>query len=290
MSIHYIYITTNLINNKKYLGQRKSQNTNINKDYYLGSGTMLLLAIKKYGKNNFSKEIIFTCDNRKEIDLAEIKYIKEYNCLNNKDYWYNLSPGGQNWRKDHSNYVSEVMKSYYSNPVNKANLLKATAKKFGFNTYDEYLIDKENKEIDRKRLSKLIRIKKQQVMVLKQNDIKRYKNSSEYKALAKNKRVTASRNTLSNAQSRISHKQKLDKDNVIKMRKHNNPLYNFLLNNNLYPFKENIKDIYFLASYRTKRIKDINRVNDKLLILATELKERHDIILDVNLFLILYGN
>ena len=48
-----IYLTTNLINNKKYLG-RDSQN----RKTYLGSGKLLKLAILKYGVENFKKEII----------------------------------------------------------------------------------------------------------------------------------------------------------------------------------------------------------------------------------------
>lgn len=41
----FIYITTNLINGKKYIGQKKGYN-----DTYLGSGKILKLAIKKYGR------------------------------------------------------------------------------------------------------------------------------------------------------------------------------------------------------------------------------------------------
>jgi hypothetical protein len=45
-----IYITTNLINNKKYIGADKNNNPK-----YLGSGLIIKLAIKKYGKNNLQK-------------------------------------------------------------------------------------------------------------------------------------------------------------------------------------------------------------------------------------------
>jgi hypothetical protein len=53
--IGYIYITTNLINNKKYIGQHKSKSFDLN---YLGSGKLIVEAIKKYGKDNFKTEVI----------------------------------------------------------------------------------------------------------------------------------------------------------------------------------------------------------------------------------------
>ncbi len=47
-----IYQTTNLINNKIYLGQHKTNNPY---DSYYGSGTALINSIKKYNKHNFKK-------------------------------------------------------------------------------------------------------------------------------------------------------------------------------------------------------------------------------------------
>ena len=61
-----IYKTTNLINNKIYIGQDSRNNP-----YYYGSGTIITLAIKKYGKNNFKKEILETCNNKK-IEQTEL--------------------------------------------------------------------------------------------------------------------------------------------------------------------------------------------------------------------------
>jgi hypothetical protein len=50
---HYIYKTTNLINGKIYIGKRSHENPE--KDRYLGSGRVLIQAIKKYGRENFKK-------------------------------------------------------------------------------------------------------------------------------------------------------------------------------------------------------------------------------------------
>ena len=51
----FVYITTNMINGKKYIGKRK-YSTGWEK--YLGSGKYLKNALKKYGKYNFIKRNI----------------------------------------------------------------------------------------------------------------------------------------------------------------------------------------------------------------------------------------
>ena len=88
----FVYITTNHINNKKYIGQKKYDNRGIWKNY-LGSGVIIKQAIKKYGKENFSKEIIAEAKTKKELDKLERFYIKKYNAVKSNDY-YNVAKGG----------------------------------------------------------------------------------------------------------------------------------------------------------------------------------------------------
>ena len=95
----YIYITTNLINGKKYIGQHRSKVFDfIN---YKGSGKILKRAFKKYGKSNFKCELLESinniptiCDTAKELNESEIYYIKYYNCILSDEY-YNMAEGGQ---------------------------------------------------------------------------------------------------------------------------------------------------------------------------------------------------
>lgn len=54
--MYYVYKVTNNINGKFYIGKRKHDDPV--KDSYMGSGKLILAAIDKYGKNNFTKEII----------------------------------------------------------------------------------------------------------------------------------------------------------------------------------------------------------------------------------------
>ena len=89
--MYEIYLTTNLINGKKYIGQHKISKQ---KDYYLGSGKILRDAIKKYGHQNFKKTQIELCDTIEQANERERYWIKFYNAVNDENF-YNLSEGGQ---------------------------------------------------------------------------------------------------------------------------------------------------------------------------------------------------
>lgn len=88
----YIYKTTNLLNNKIYVGQHKVDDDSFDTSY-LGSGKLLLEALKKYGRNNFKCEIIEWCASQDELNEKEIYYI---DLLKSKVTFgnYNMSDGG----------------------------------------------------------------------------------------------------------------------------------------------------------------------------------------------------
>lgn len=87
----FIYITTNLVNGKRYIGQRVF---NSDWKYYLGSGTLIKKAIKKYKRFNFKRDIIAIGYNQDELNNLEINYIKDYNAVTFNDY-YNIADGGK---------------------------------------------------------------------------------------------------------------------------------------------------------------------------------------------------
>jgi group I intron endonuclease len=91
--IGFIYLTTNKVNNKKYIGQRHYHSNSKADDRYLGSGLLILKAIRKYGAENFSREILEECETQEELDLAEKKWIKEYNAVADRNF-YNIAEGG----------------------------------------------------------------------------------------------------------------------------------------------------------------------------------------------------
>lgn len=69
---HYIYKTINKINGKYYIGIHSTDNVD---DGYLGSGTVLKRAIKKYGKENFSHIILEFFNSRQELSKAEMDMV-----------------------------------------------------------------------------------------------------------------------------------------------------------------------------------------------------------------------
>lgn len=89
MKFNYVYVTTNLLNNKKYIGSHCTDNID---DGYLGSGRALLKAIKKYGKTKFKREILESFDNSLSARKKEGFYINKIETLTPKGY--NLSPLG----------------------------------------------------------------------------------------------------------------------------------------------------------------------------------------------------
>ena len=69
-----IYKTINLVNGKFYIGQSKNNNSN-----YYGSGNLIKKAIKKYGKENFRKEILCICNSPQELNEQEKFWINKCN-------------------------------------------------------------------------------------------------------------------------------------------------------------------------------------------------------------------
>ena len=91
---YYIYRIINNINHKTYIGQHKCCKSLLVEDGYMGSGVILKKAQKKYGIENFSKEIITIAISRSEANVLEKFYIAKerkentYGC-------YNIADGGQ---------------------------------------------------------------------------------------------------------------------------------------------------------------------------------------------------
>lgn len=84
-----IFMVENLVNGKKYIGKQVND-----KPSYMGSGIILKAAIKKYGKENFRKEILEYCNTKEELNAREIYWIDRYDAVNS-DMFYNLALGGQ---------------------------------------------------------------------------------------------------------------------------------------------------------------------------------------------------
>ena len=87
MMEYIIYKTTNILNNRFYIGMHSTENVD---DGYLGSGRRIKAEIKKYGKENFVKEILEYLPTRealceREADLVCEELMQNPLCLNLKN-------------------------------------------------------------------------------------------------------------------------------------------------------------------------------------------------------------
>ena len=81
----YVYIITNIINGKKYIGS--SRKPQIDEDYY-GSGRAIKDALKKYGRNSFTRDILW----QGEGDARDIEsyWLEHFNAKNSPQF-YNMT-------------------------------------------------------------------------------------------------------------------------------------------------------------------------------------------------------
>lgn len=96
--VNIIYKIENKINGKIYIGftSQPFKNRIAQHKYSAKKGAKhaLAKAIRKYGWENFDKEIIYTLKENEKPDDIEIEYIKKYNSLANGGYGYNRTNGG----------------------------------------------------------------------------------------------------------------------------------------------------------------------------------------------------
>jgi group I intron endonuclease len=120
-----IYKTINLCNGKFYVGRDKHDNPK-----YFGSGILINQAIKKYGIENFRKEILEVCEND-DLDIKEKFWIKKLNAQN-LEIGYNIADGGHN---------DFTMNDYVKEKISKTLKGKYTGEKafrYGLKLSDEH--------------------------------------------------------------------------------------------------------------------------------------------------------
>lgn len=116
----YIYMTTNTVNGKRYIGKHKASKFT---KTYRGSGKILVQAFKKYGFDKFDVELLEECEDLEQLNKREEYWIAKYNACDS-DEFYNIRWGGQGGdvalflpkermqeiRKDHSEYIKDRLK------------------------------------------------------------------------------------------------------------------------------------------------------------------------------------
>ena len=92
---YFLYKSINNINGKIYIGVHQTNDLN---DEYMGSGQAIKDAIRKYGKENFSREILYRFKNSDSMYFCE-EIIVNQEFINQKNT-YNLNLGGYGgWQK-----------------------------------------------------------------------------------------------------------------------------------------------------------------------------------------------
>lgn len=112
--LYLIYQTTNLLNNKIYIGKHQTNNLD---DGYIGSGKHLNRAIKKYGLENFKTEILFKFDTEQEMNAKEAELVTEDFC--SREDTYNICVGGQGgWSYVNKNIKRNPLPGYKAGLAN----------------------------------------------------------------------------------------------------------------------------------------------------------------------------
>jgi group I intron endonuclease len=93
--IHYLYVITDNLHSKKYIGQT----INLKQRWIAHKTvkpTILYIdrAIKKYGIQNFTYQIVAFCETQRDADCAE-QFLINIHDSRNKSKGYNIKPGGK---------------------------------------------------------------------------------------------------------------------------------------------------------------------------------------------------
>jgi hypothetical protein len=122
----FVYIITNLTNNKKYIGKKhfwtrqKDRKTGRRKTLesdwknYFGSCDELNEDVKTLGREHFLREILYLCPHKKSMSYYETYEQFKRNVLLSEDY-YNTNIGGTFYMSESERIYGAVLKSskYY---------------------------------------------------------------------------------------------------------------------------------------------------------------------------------
>ena len=122
--IGFVYLITNLSNNKKYIGKKlfyskkvtqknlKKKKVKIESDWksYFGSCEELKEDVKTLGQDKFKREIIHLCKSKGVLNYLELAEQVKHNVLLRDDY-YNSFVGSKIHRSHLEKYLQEVLEA-----------------------------------------------------------------------------------------------------------------------------------------------------------------------------------
>lgn len=136
---YFIYKHINNINGKVYIGQTRQNPPSLRwaggiQAYTYNSPTKFSNAIKKYGWENFSHEILCECT-EKDVDDLEKYYIAFYNSTND-NFGYNIEYGGNALKKVPLETIEKHRQAGYNHTITEQgrfNISQARKKMVGWN-------------------------------------------------------------------------------------------------------------------------------------------------------------
>lgn len=120
MPVYAVYKATNTINNKSYIGvdsrwpHRKSTHKNESKST---SKLYFHRALRKYGFDSFTWEVLYECESRADIMDAERFYIKLFNTFGENGYNSNIGGGGMTGSNHTAASREKISKGKKNNPT-----------------------------------------------------------------------------------------------------------------------------------------------------------------------------
>lgn len=159
--IGFVYLTTNIINGKIYIGQHILSGNKKWNATYLGSGTLMEKAIKKYGRENFKRKILKVCFNINQLNGYETYYTLKYNPKLDCKIGYNqiIGPSKVCGNKNPTNYPSirkkmiEVNRKTTSDPEYRKR--QSEIMKEYYKTHKPTFLGRKHSEESKKKMSEI---------------------------------------------------------------------------------------------------------------------------------------
>lgn len=111
----YVYKTTDLLNNKIYIGQHHKNVFDIR---YIGSGTRIRARQREIGKRNFKVEVIEWCETLEKLCEREIYWITYYDATN-PEIGYNVLRDQADNKRSNKKYYCRGLITYHNDELNK---------------------------------------------------------------------------------------------------------------------------------------------------------------------------
>lgn len=142
--IGWIYLTTNLVNGKIYVGKHEIlENKKLNATY-IGSGRLFKRALKKYGEENFKRKILRLCYTLHELRIWEHVYIVKYKSYV-RSIGYNIAKGDVNTSEYNPAKLPEVRKK-----MSESATIRCSTEEYKKSVSDRMKGKKHNEDFKRK--------------------------------------------------------------------------------------------------------------------------------------------